>query len=119
MLNEADTDAALKWLASFHGETWELAGGEGDAGLWEQGCYWHLATRQDELDSIGEVETLSTVFPHQTFQSTGTVHASVRHVLTSSLMWVKEWKELKIASGAIDRRIRGLPPSGNTGANRR
>lgn len=31
----------------------------------------------------------------------------------------EEWRALRLASGAVDRRIRGLPPKGNEGASRR
>ncbi|GBF87987.1 hypothetical protein Rsub_00699 [Raphidocelis subcapitata] len=41
---------ALEWLASFHAAWWEE---EQPEGLWEDGCYWHLATRQEELQQIG------------------------------------------------------------------
>ncbi|PRW55934.1 choline kinase [Chlorella sorokiniana] len=50
-LDEAHTKAALCWLAAFHAACWGA-----DAkrlGLWEQGCYWHLETRLEELDDIG------------------------------------------------------------------
>lgn len=43
-LDEAHVKAALRWLAAFHAACWGA-----DAkrlGLWEQGCYWHLETRQ-------------------------------------------------------------------------
>lgn len=42
--------AALDWLASLHAFHWEQALPEG---LWHQGCYWHLDTRQEELQQIG------------------------------------------------------------------
>jgi Ser/Thr protein kinase RdoA (MazF antagonist) len=41
---------ALGWLASFHAFHWEAPP---PPGLWRDGCYWHLATRQEELASIG------------------------------------------------------------------
>ncbi len=40
-LNLAHTRAALDWLATFHAALW----GQQEQGLWEDGCYWHLATR--------------------------------------------------------------------------
>jgi acetoin utilization deacetylase AcuC-like enzyme len=42
--------AALDWLAGLHAFFWEQQLPEG---LWDQGCYWHLATRQEELQQIG------------------------------------------------------------------
>ncbi len=44
MLQEAKV--VLEWLAAFHAFWWEA---EPPAGLWKQGCYWHLETRQEEL----------------------------------------------------------------------
>jgi len=38
----------LSWLAAFHA----LFMGSSSAGLWEQGTYWHLDTRPDELESM-------------------------------------------------------------------
>lgn len=35
--------AALEWLASMHACFWEQPT---PAGVWEQGCYWYLDTRQ-------------------------------------------------------------------------
>ncbi len=43
--------AALDWLAGLHAHFWEQ---ELPEGLWDVGCYWHLATRQEELQQIGE-----------------------------------------------------------------
>lgn len=42
----------LGWLASFHAT---FLGVE-PSGLWEEGTYWHLATRPDELAAIDEPE---------------------------------------------------------------
>jgi hypothetical protein len=47
--NLAEAKAALEWLASFHAAWWEETPPEG---LWRDGCYWHLATRADELAQI-------------------------------------------------------------------
>jgi hypothetical protein len=41
----ADIMVALSWLAHFHA----VFLGEAPDGLWQQGTYWHLATRPDEL----------------------------------------------------------------------
>lgn len=50
-LDEAHTKAALSWLAAFHAACW---GADAAAlGLWEEGCYWHLSTRLEELEEIG------------------------------------------------------------------
>lgn len=38
----------LGWLARFHARFMNNSG----VGLWEQGCYWHLATRQDEFQAM-------------------------------------------------------------------
>ncbi len=47
-LNEAELEACLAWLASFHATFM----GERPKGLWSTGTYWHLATRPDELDAL-------------------------------------------------------------------
>lgn len=78
-LQTQEAKVALEWLASFHAAWFEeeLAAEEEDegaaaeaeagdgrgaggssgaavpAGLWADGCYWHLATRQEELAQIG------------------------------------------------------------------
>lgn len=44
-LNAAEMRACLRWLAEFHALHLGLA----PEGLWEQGTYWHLATRPDEF----------------------------------------------------------------------
>lgn len=41
---EEHVKQGLRWLAHFHARFL----GERPAGLWEEGTYWHLATRQDE-----------------------------------------------------------------------
>jgi Ser/Thr protein kinase RdoA (MazF antagonist) len=40
-------DGALRWLAGFHGRFL----GHSPEGLWQEGTYWHLATRPDELEA--------------------------------------------------------------------
>eukprot|EP01026_Neomeris_dumetosa_P039858 TRINITY_DN3282_c0_g1_i9.p1 TRINITY_DN3282_c0_g1~~TRINITY_DN3282_c0_g1_i9.p1 ORF type:complete len:331 (+),score=40.96 TRINITY_DN3282_c0_g1_i9:112-1104(+) len=45
-LNLDQTCCALKWLACFHATFWEFEGSM--EGLWQQGCYWYLDTRQTE-----------------------------------------------------------------------
>ncbi len=49
-VNEAELLACLRWLASFHARFL----GCRPAGLWEQGTYWHLATRPDELAALSD-----------------------------------------------------------------
>jgi hypothetical protein len=44
-LSDEALDAVLHWLASFHAT---FVGTDAD-GLWDEGAYWHLATRPDEL----------------------------------------------------------------------
>jgi hypothetical protein len=48
--NDAQLDAALGWLASFHARFV----GETAPQLWPIGTYWHLATRLDELAAIAD-----------------------------------------------------------------
>ncbi len=42
------TRVCLRWLARFHARFMNNKG----LGLWEEGCYWHLATRQDEYRNM-------------------------------------------------------------------
>lgn len=66
-LNYEDTISVLSWLATFHGTFWgihqepkmksklvppplQFKGGN-MAGIWEQGTYWYLDTRREELES--------------------------------------------------------------------
>jgi hypothetical protein len=44
----AELEACLAWLAAFHAR---FMGASPD-GLWSEGTYWHLATRQEELAAI-------------------------------------------------------------------
>lgn len=46
----SELDACLAWLAAFHARFLGLA----PSGLWEEGTYWHLATRPDELAAIDD-----------------------------------------------------------------
>ncbi len=43
-----EVKVVLKWLANFHGKFMHHE----PKGLWKSGTYWHLATRQDELNKI-------------------------------------------------------------------
>jgi hypothetical protein len=47
-LDLAGVTLCLEWLAEFHATFL----GEKPEGLWEEGTYWHLATRPDELDEM-------------------------------------------------------------------
>lgn len=47
-LSELELSSCLAWLAEFHATFL----GESPEGLWRVGCYWHLATRPDELAAL-------------------------------------------------------------------
>lgn len=49
-VSQAELDACLSWLASFHAT---FMGEQPDA-LWTTGTYWHLATRPDEFDALDD-----------------------------------------------------------------
>ncbi|KAL6462433.1 hypothetical protein MHYP_G00288550 [Metynnis hypsauchen] len=49
-IRDAEIKACLRWLASFHG----LFLGVSPQGLWPVGTYWHLETRPDELEAMGD-----------------------------------------------------------------
>jgi len=49
-VTEAELDACLSWLASFHATFME----ERPDGLWPTGTYWHLDTRPDEFDALDD-----------------------------------------------------------------
>jgi len=69
-LNLEDSKSVLSWLATFHGTFWGLQHeqdirstfvlpplqhkGGNTAGVWEQGTYWYLDTRREELESTDE-----------------------------------------------------------------
>jgi len=70
-LTFSQATCVIEWLAGFHAC---FLGDKGE-GLWEQGCYWHLATRQDELtamaecplkDAAAELDRLLRDCPYQT-----------------------------------------------------
>ncbi len=48
--NPERTRAGLSWLAHFHARFL----GQEVTGLWEQGCYWHLDTRQTEWQRMSD-----------------------------------------------------------------
>lgn len=43
-----ELEACLRWLASFHARFV----GEAPEGLWDEGSYWHLDTRREELEAL-------------------------------------------------------------------
>lgn len=49
--NESQLSACIEWLAAFHARFLGVA----PNGLWKTGTYWHLSTRRDELNEIGDV----------------------------------------------------------------
>jgi len=49
-LNKREAKLCLRWLANFHATFL----GEVPTGLWQVGCYWHLATRPDELAAMDD-----------------------------------------------------------------
>jgi len=58
-LGEATLDDAktvVRWLAAFH----KTFLGCAPEALWEHGCYWHLATRPDELAKLKKSDDLRT-----------------------------------------------------------
>lgn len=50
-VSKTELSACLRWLATFHAT---FLGCEPD-GLWEQGTYWHLETRPDELEALADL----------------------------------------------------------------
>ena len=57
-VGQQEMTACLRWLASFHAT---FLGCE-PSGLWEQGTYWHLDTRPDELEALDDL-TLKQAAP--------------------------------------------------------
>jgi len=70
-VGEAELDACLSWLASFHATFM----GERPEGLWPTGTYWHLATRPDEFDALDNgplkaaAETIDSQLTNSAFQT--------------------------------------------------
>ncbi|NVK55393.1 MAG: phosphotransferase [Alteromonadaceae bacterium] len=71
MLNVSQCQPVLAWLAAFHAGFINIA----PAGLWPQGNYWHLSTRQDEWHKMpdshlkhhaGQLDTLLQACPWRT-----------------------------------------------------
>jgi fructose-1,6-bisphosphatase/inositol monophosphatase family enzyme len=52
---EKEITNTLKWLSNFHAEFLN----RNIEGLWEQGSYWHLETRQEELERMNDTELKS------------------------------------------------------------
>ena len=50
MVNTAEVQMGLQWLASFHATFMN----ESPDGLWKNGTYWHLDTRPDELKALSD-----------------------------------------------------------------
>lgn len=50
-VSEPELLACLSWLANFHATFM----GRSPEGLWEQGTYWHLETRPDELKALTDL----------------------------------------------------------------
>ena len=74
----ATSDAAIKacidWLANFHASFM----GEEPTHLWKTGTYWHLATRSEELASLGDIE-LKKAAPTLDQILTNTAHQTLVH----------------------------------------
>lgn len=51
-VSQIEIDACLSWLANFHATFM----GESPIELWDQGTYWHLDTRPDELEALDDKE---------------------------------------------------------------
>lgn len=100
-----DTRSVLSWLARFHGTFWgiqeediakippplQYTGGSKD-GIWEQGTYWYLDTRREEMDNVGTdhawllewVEKVRPPFgpqPPLTFVFRSTILSKLRYIL--------------------------------------
>lgn len=50
-IGEKEIGAGLNWLANFHATFIDCQ----PEGLWEQGTYWHLETRPDELEALTDL----------------------------------------------------------------
>ena len=49
-VSRSEINSILKWLAEFHASYM----GQTPEGLWEQGTYWHLETRPQELEALSD-----------------------------------------------------------------
>jgi hypothetical protein len=70
-LTPAKTLSTLSWLAQFHAHFYQVNAPD----LWQQGTYWHLATRQQEFNSMADgplkknahqIDALLQQCPHKT-----------------------------------------------------
>jgi Ser/Thr protein kinase RdoA (MazF antagonist) len=50
--DQRDVGACVAWLARFHAAFLSRGASSPAPGLWSVGCYWHLATRPDELAAM-------------------------------------------------------------------
>lgn len=50
-VNQIEWQACVRWLAAFHVEHLSAQ----SEGLWENGTYWHLETRPDELEELDDL----------------------------------------------------------------
>lgn len=57
-VNQTEISACLRWLANFHATFM----GCKPEDLWEQGTYWHLATRPDELEALTDLPLKEAAF---------------------------------------------------------
>ena len=49
-VNQNEMHLCVQWLAAFHASCMGMS----SEGLWETGTYWHLETRPDELEQLGD-----------------------------------------------------------------
>ena len=69
--DDSETRCGLRWLAGFHATFWRIHRRNGEniplvppptlvvdnavnPGVWEQGTYWYLDTRREELEEVGD-----------------------------------------------------------------
>jgi hypothetical protein len=50
LVNQSEWKSCVRWLAAFHTQYLGVA----PKGLWENGTYWHLETRPDELERLND-----------------------------------------------------------------
>ena len=72
--SHAAIKACIDWLANFHASFM----GEEPTHLWKTGTYWHLATRSEELASLGDIE-LKKAAPTLDQILTNTAHQTLVH----------------------------------------
>ena len=72
--SDAAIKACIDWLANFHASFM----GEEPTHLWKTGTYWHLATRSEELASLGDIE-LKKAAPTLDQILTNTAHQTLVH----------------------------------------